>query len=51
MKFFYKVKKKGSNGKRHYILPVCNMTCHNQGIFLIFKKFCLLTVYIYTFEI
>ena len=26
---FYIVIKKGFNGKRHYILPVCNLTCHN----------------------
>ena len=26
---FYMVKKRASSGKRHYILPVCNMTCLN----------------------
>ena len=26
--------KGGSNGKRHYILPVCNMTCFNLCKFL-----------------
>ena len=26
---FYMVIKRASNGKRHYILPVCNMTCLN----------------------
>ena len=35
---FYMVKKRGFNGKRHYILPVCNMTCLNLCYFL---RYCL----------
>ena len=29
---FYMVIKRGSNGKRHYILPVCNVTCLNLSL-------------------
>ena len=31
---FYMFKKRSSNGNRHYILPVCNMTCLNLCLFL-----------------